>query len=344
MKRIMMAIGIFIFVCGVSVCEKSTAREQAGGQWTTYTTTDGLPSNAVGAIALGPDGDLWCVPLLQDDPVGGGVAHFDGSTWKQYTTKDGMGSAFIIWLENALAVSSDGVLWVGTFGGGVSRFDGKTWTNYTSKDGLFSDSVTAVAIAPNGDVWCANQGEGPGGGISHFDGKTWTAYTASDMGVRSGAFMNVAVDPDGTLWAGGDGVVRYDGETWTSLYKETKMGGPPVGTSMDIGPDGKIWFSEGKGVACFDGSAWSHYSFEDMGANGSAEGVSSLAVDSENVLWVGTGGEGVFRYDGKSWNKFAPKDGPDLNETGSIAVGPDGAIWFAAGVNGIARYQPTDGK
>ena len=117
MKRVMIVIGISVFICISLVCQKSTAPEpeQGDGQWTTYTTSDGLPYDAVGAIAFGPDGELWCVPLIPD--IGGGVAHFDGNTWKHYTTKDGLGSDLIIWFENTLTVSSDGILWVGTFGG-----------------------------------------------------------------------------------------------------------------------------------------------------------------------------------------------------------------------------------
>jgi len=122
MKRVMIVIGISAFVCISLFCGKSTAQEQGSGQWTKYTTSGGLPYDEVAAIAFGPDGELWCVPLIPD--VGGGAAHFDGNNWKHYTTKDGLGSDFIIWFENTLTVSSDGVLWVGTFGGGVSRFDG----------------------------------------------------------------------------------------------------------------------------------------------------------------------------------------------------------------------------
>ncbi len=338
MKRVMIVIGISVFICISLVCQKSTAPEQGDGQWPTCTTSDGLPCDAVGAIAFGPDGELWCVPLIPD--IGGGVAHFDGNTWKHYTTKDGLGSNFILWMENTLTVSSDGVLWVATFGGGVSRFDGETWTTYTTQDGLLADKVSAVAIAPNGDLWCAHPG--PDCGISHFDGETWTVYTTSDMGVTSCNLLNIAFDPDGTLWASGSNVVvRHHGETWTSFSSEVGLK-IPVAVYMDIGPDGKVWVSGG-GVSCYEGSAWSHHSFEEIGAKGNGEGLIPLAVDSDNVLWVGVYSEGVFRYDGNSWSKFTPNGGPVLNNVFSITVGPDGSLWFGT-ESGISRYQPSDGN
>ena len=336
MKRVMTAIAMSVLVCVSPACEESTAPEQGDGPWTTYTTSDGLPYDAVGAIAFGPDGESWCVPLIPE--TGGGVAHFDGTTWKHYTEEDGLGSDFVLWMENTLAVSSDGVLWVGTFGGGVSRFDGETWTTYTTRDGLLADKVSAVAIAPNGNLWCTHPA--PDCGISRFDGKNWTTYTTSDMGVTPCNLLNITFDPDGTLWASRSNVVvHHSGQTWTSFSSEMGLR-TPVAIYMDIGPDGRIWVSGG-GVSCYDGGAWSHHSLEEIGASGSGEGLIPLAVDSENVLWVGVYGEGVFRYDGNSWNKLTSRNGPALNNVFSITLGPDDSLWFGT-ESGISRYRPTD--
>ena len=317
---------IFLFSCS----ENSTDPEQDEGQWTTYTTSNGLSSNAVSAIAFGPDGELWCVPSI-------GVAHFDGNTWKQYTANDGLGSNAILWLENTLAVSSDGDLWVGTWGGGVSHFNGEVWTTYTTDDGLLANEVTAVAIAPNGDLWCAHAA--PNCGLSRFDGVTWVVYTANDIGLSFCNLTTLAFDPSGTLWAGGGVVLRFDGENWTSYSSETGMQ-QPIALYMDIGPDGKIWIT-GNGVSCYDGTSWTYFSFEDIGAVSDQEGVIPIAVDSDNIVWVGLAGDGVFRYDGESWEKFTPKDGPVLTNVFSITVAPDGAIWFGT-ENGISCYQPAN--
>lgn len=337
MKKMMIIIIIFMLVESRFFCEKTTAPKEVqtdDDQWTTYTTADGLPYNTVAAIAFGPDGDIWCVPILQD--AGAGIAHFDGKTWKHYTTKDGLGADFIIWMENTLAVSPEGVLWVGTFGGGVSRFDGKTWTTYTTKDGLLSDKVTAVAIAPNGDLWCTHPASVCG--ISHFDGEKWSVSAAGGLGLASCNLVNIAFAPNGTLWAGGsNSVVRRNGETWSSFGSAAGLK-VPVALNMDIGSNGRVWVSGG-GVSCYANNTWTHYSFEKIGAKANDSGIVPLAVDAENVLWVGVYGSGIFRYDSKSWSKFTPKDGPALTNVWSITVAPDGAIWFGTD-DGISRYQP----
>jgi len=336
MNRLLISLILFVFSLVSTNCSTSTDPEQDDGQWTTYTTSDGLPYDAVGAIAFGPDGELWCVPIVEG---GAGLVYFDGNTWKQYTTNDGLGSNVILWMENALTVSSDGVLWVATFGGGVSLFDGETWTIYTIVDGLLTDEVTAVTIAPNGDIWCAHAV--PNGGLSRFDGQTWTAYTANDIGVSFCSLTSLAFEPSGALWAGGGIALRFDGENWTSFTSETGME-QPIALYMDIGPDDKIWIA-GNGVSCYDGTTWTYFSFEEIGAAGEQVDMIPLAVDSDNVVWVGLTGYGVFQYDGNSWAKFTTENSPDLTDVLSITIGPNEAVWFGTG-SGISRFQPTEGK
>jgi len=333
MKKVMMIVGISIFVCLSLVSQKSSSTDQDDNLWITYTTTDGLPSNSVAAIAFGPNSELWCVPLIPE--AGGGIAHFDSNVWKHYTTEDGLGSDFILWTEHTLAVSPDGVLWAATFGGGVSTFDGDVWTSYTTKNGLYADKVTAVAIAPNGDVWCAHPV--PDCGISRFDGESWIVYTPNEIGVTSCNFMNMAFDPDDSLWISGSNVVvQYDGETWTNFSSESGLK-IPLALYIDIGSDGRVWILGGSGVSCYDGNSWTHHSADDIGAKEIKE-IAPLAVDHENIVWLGLIDEGVFRFDGVNWTKFAPNGAPILNNVFSIVVAPDGSLWFGT-ENGLSHYK-----
>lgn len=343
MKRSMIVIGISTIVGFFAGYGRLNAQEQADGRWTAFTTSDGLPFNEVAAIAFGPNGDLWCALV---HPGGGGVAQFDGNTWEHHTSIDGLGADAILWSEYTLAVSSENVLWVATFDGGVSRYDGEEWTTYTTADGLLSDNVTAVAIAPEGDLWCTHLM--PECGISHFDGENWTCYTAADMGVPSCHLINITFGPDSTLWAsGGDYIIHYHDESWTNLSPPMEME-LPFAFYIDIGPDGKIWIGTIEtGVSCYDGSAWTHFSLADMGAVGKGE-LMPLAVDAENILWVGVSGEDeenqeVIRYDGQSWAAFESENGPALKNIYTITLGPDSTIWFGTdyGLFGYKNEVPS---
>ena len=63
--------------------------------------------------------------------------------------------------------------------------------------------------------------------------------------------------------------------------------------------------------------------------------------DKDGNLWFGiTGGNGVFRYDGKVFTPFTTQDGLFNNHVGSILEDKNGNIWFGT-EGGVCRY---DGK
>ena len=102
--------------------------------------------NYVFSIVAARDGTVWA------GTWGGGAARFDGRTWTNLTTADGLAGNIVY----SIAEQSDGVLWFGT-NQGVSRYDGKGWTNLGTPQGLLEDHVYAIAIAPDGDVWAGTR-------------------------------------------------------------------------------------------------------------------------------------------------------------------------------------------
>ena len=69
-------------------------------------------------------------------------------------------------------------------------------------------------------------------------------------------------------------------------------------------------------------------------------GVSCGLQDKAGNLWFGTGGEGVYRYDGKLFTQYTEKDGLSHNYVYSILEDKAGNIWFGT-KEGLCRY---DGK
>lgn len=102
--------------------------------------------NYVFSIVAARDGAVWA------GTWGGGVARFDGKTWSNLTTAEGLAGNIVY----SIAEQPDGVLWFGT-NKGVSRFDGKAWTNFGKREGLLEAHVYAVAITPNGEVWAGTR-------------------------------------------------------------------------------------------------------------------------------------------------------------------------------------------
>ncbi len=110
--------------------------------------------NYIVALLVDRDGTVWA------GTWGGGLARFDGKTWKNYTTEDGLPANHVFMLDQ----DPQGRIWVGT-SSGLSMFDGKKFKNYSVRDGLFSNNVFSMAIDDKGEFWV-----GSFGGVTRMSG------------------------------------------------------------------------------------------------------------------------------------------------------------------------------
>ncbi|MEY4904405.1 MAG: hypothetical protein RLZZ292_2220 [Bacteroidota bacterium] len=65
--------------------------------------------------------------------------------------------------------------------------------------------------------------------------------------------------------------------------------------------------------------------------------------DKAGDIWFGTTGEGIYRYDGKTFTQFTVKDGLNSNCVWSILEDKMGSIWVGTD-NGLCRYDPSADK
>ena len=81
--------------------------------------------------------------------------------------------------------------------------------------------------------------------------------------------------------------------------------------------------------------------------SGVSQAITSIAEAPAGTFWFsttgsdGSGGIGVYRFDGKTWTRFWQANGLPLDEVFPIVAAPDGAIWFGSFCCGVSRY---DGK
>lgn len=109
--------------------------------------------NYVIALQVDREGGVWA------GTWGGGLAHYDGKKWTNYTTAEGLPGNHIFMLRT----DDKGQLWVGTNNGLVNWQNGKFSTPMTVADGLFANNVFAMATTPQGDLWV-----GSFGGVAHL--------------------------------------------------------------------------------------------------------------------------------------------------------------------------------
>ena len=119
----------------------------------------------------------------------GGMMQFDGKAWTHSTAIPNAGI-------DALCVSREGKLWVGTRGEGLLVYDGKHVTRYSIEDGLKSNAITALLCDRENHLWV-----GSSKGISYFNGEEWTTDVFLDskleINFEGGGLKQAA---DDALW------------------------------------------------------------------------------------------------------------------------------------------------
>lgn len=103
--------------------------------------------NYIVALHVDSEGTVWC------GTWGGGLARFDGQSWKNFTVADGLPANHVFMLEDA----GNGQMWVGT-SDGMARFDGKTFKKFTTHDGLYANNVFSLAKGSDGSLWVGSFG------------------------------------------------------------------------------------------------------------------------------------------------------------------------------------------
>jgi hypothetical protein len=243
----------------------------------------------VNAVTVDQSGKVW-VGMEK-----GGVALWDGSTWRLYTTADGLPSDWIY----SLYVDSQNRVWAGTWEG-VALFENGRWSvPYTFANGtIFDNKVHAVALDASQNIWIGHIDKG----VSFFDAaaQKWTHFTR-ETGELAGDAVRAIVTQNSTdgksqaVWVAllDGGLSRYQDGQWTSF---TSQNGLPADEVRAVAVDmyNRVWAATSKGVSYYDGGAWRRY--DTLDTLSLAFGVdcpdNSCSINADNIF-TGTANAGL---------------------------------------------------
>ncbi len=279
--------------------------------------------------------------LVDDDIVwigtSGGVIRYDttNDSHKIFDNKvDGILSNGIFYLSKI-----DHRLFVGTYGGGLSVYNAVSgkWKNYSVPQGLGDQFVYDVKKVSNGDIWIATWS-----GANRIkkgrldDSKSWETYTVENThgGLPNLWVYGIQEGKNGEIWfATEDGLARYQGGEWQNWKHKDGLG-----ASYDT-VKGSIQFTNDPGKASTHHAQQKvEQGLTDVKVAYNPNYIISLAVDSDGIVWCGTWGGGLARFDGKSWKNYTTQDGLPANHVFMLYVDKKEQLWIGTS-KGLALFD-----
>ena len=233
---------------------------------------------------------------------------------------------------------------VGTYGGGMSVYDPQTdkWKNYNIPDGMADQFVYDIGEDEQGNFWIATwSGVNLVAGGNLDDPSGWTTYTVENTkgGLPNDWVYGVEIGKNHDVWfATEGGLARLDKDRqWTHWKHEDGLGAPYEKVKDDI-----AFTNDPAQASKHHAMQKAEQGLADVKVGYNPNYIVSIAVDDKGVVWCGTWGGGLSRFDGTSWQTYTTKEGLPGNHVFMLKQAKDGKLWIGTN-KGLARFK-DDGQ
>jgi signal transduction histidine kinase/ligand-binding sensor domain-containing protein len=280
---------------------------------------DLLLAGGVRAIAVAPGGDLWIGTAddLKRVPCQD-LGYFDPARATSYGPTPGSAGGI-----HCLHFDRAGVLWVGTEAG-LFRFQDGRFTPVGPRIGIheIEDSSNGKLLLITSD------------GFEELDrsGVVQRDDLAARLGTGRDAVFHVMEDRRGDVWyCTAQGVARRSGARWQRLDAYGPGGHGAFRTYED--EQSRVWVAKADGVFRATSTG-----LELMVPRMQAR---AFCSDRDGNLWVGTNGDGLYRFKERRARVFTTADGLPSDVIMTVLAARDGLVWAGANCGGLARFDGT---
>jgi hypothetical protein len=231
------------------------------------------------------------------------------------------------------------------------------WYQFTQQNsGILCNEPEGIAIDKNNSVYVTSGNVYPSAGncnsanyglslYNHAYWKRWTnnQYTTTDFwghqdttnsfSLPSGDFGGVAIDTSNTIWVGSytDGLIKIKNNTFTHLF--------PGETINKIATfNNKVCVGTSQGVRYYNGTAWQIFNTSNSYLPNNS--VYSVAMENDTVLWMGTLGGGLAKYDMHFWTIYNSSNSIIPNDNiWTLAIDKLNNKWLASMGSGLIKYN-----
>jgi signal transduction histidine kinase/ligand-binding sensor domain-containing protein/DNA-binding response OmpR family regulator len=263
----------------------------------------------------------------------------------------------------SLCLDRSGILWIGTVDVRLNKFDPKNnvFLSYQldpdNPSILRSNFAIAIYEDRRGTLWV-----GTGlTGLNKFDRQTeqLTRYInepGDPTSLSDNTILDIFEDKSGVMWIGTwGGVNKIDpGKIQFSVYKNipgnpNSLNGSNTGTVLEseYGGGRSLWICTKSGlnkINCITGK-YTRYVHDPDNARSIPSNVGiSLFEDRSGLLWIGTKGDGLIKYDREKeqFTQYLDRDNP-TNIINSIYEDQNGVLWLCTRVGGLNKFDRETG-
>lgn len=297
---------------------------------TAWKTSDGAFVGSPTTITQTADGYLWIGTNL-------GLVRFDGVRFIQWSPPPGQ--RLLDSRIFSLVGSRDGSLWIGT-GYSLSRWKDGELTNYSQLSGRIN-----ALLENNGSVWAARtQMSDQLGPLCRVGSAPLHCYGTADQ-LPFPNVLQLAASDDGEIWlAGYSELCRWKpGEA--NIYFPNRSGRPEgyalfkaIASSSDGSTAWAVIDAPGPALRLehFVDHHWTAQPIPQIRASNSE--VTTMFVDRDNELWIGTANRGLFRVHGGQVEQFDTSDGLSSNSVRKFFQDQEGSLWVVTS-SGVDNFR-----
>lgn len=287
----------------------------------TLTVDDGLPSPNITVLNEDVQGNIWI-------GTAAGLVIWSKDRLMPLAGAETIHGRSI----TCLAKDHDGVMWVVVQGKELFKITHGQLVPAAGDcpDGWMSD-IHGLLPDKSGRIWLCTGADS----VLCHDNAGWHRYRLTKR--LSGARVNaLAEEPDGTIWAGTTGGLYFFSKgKFFAVPASSKLAGSSI-ESLFVDHDGSLWVGTDAGL-----NRLQHKCLFNLGqGEGLGFGpVQSLAQVSPGVIWATRTGDGIYRWDGRSFNRLqAAGLSAHNSQANALLLSHDGACWVAS-AGGVLRYK-----
>ena len=293
----------------------------ASGEVRRFDSHSGLPADLVRSIMEDRDGNIWAA-------TNGGIARLVGERFAVPAT--GTESNVV----RSLFEDREGDLWVGV-NDGLTRLRDDSFTTYGKTEGMPSDEPNTVFQDHTGRLWVGFHDAGlmllSGGGPKP------RLFTQRD-GMPETEIFSIRETPGGDLLMGTRaGMVRMHGSTFTT-YEPPDPQRLVVWDALED-RTGRVWMATPGGLV-----EKTSKGTRTIAGGGPliVNGVATLCLGRDGVLWAGSYGKGLWRIQGGELHLLGMADGLSSENIREIYEDSEGVLWIGTFGGGLDALR--DGK